>query len=115
MVTAIWNKPETATRAASVIGPPSINARTQNGMAMEMGIEVTMQPAPMGPNRTVCSTVVTPLTTSAAETIHSAWDALPPTACTTIIGNNTVGARSRMADCKPSPSATTSGGLSWGS
>ena len=63
-----WKNDETSTRVASIAGPPLTRAVTQTAMnAPEVPMSSTC-PAPKRPTRTACSTVVTPLMATAANT-----------------------------------------------
>ena len=73
-----------------------------------------INPEPKGPIRTVCNTVVKPMTAITAKTIHETWESFPPAPWTTISGNNTRVAMLRMAYCNAIPSAIAKEGLSSG-
>ena len=64
---ANWNSDETTTRVASSAGPPSTSAATQTAMKAPEVPMMRTCPEPTRPMRTACSTVVIPLTTSAAK------------------------------------------------
>ena len=78
MESAIFDKPETLTNAASVEGPPSTSAMIQIGIPTRLRIGMRMNPEPRGPIRTVCNTVVKPMTAITAKTIHETWESFPP-------------------------------------
>ena len=111
----IWNAAETSTRVVIVVGPPSTSAMMQNGMAAKDVYTGKTAPVPMGPSRTTCSNVDTPITTSVANTSHSRKASLPPDPLTTITGPTSVSMEATTVNCKPTPAATRAGGLSWGS
>ena len=109
-----WKNDDTSTRVASIAGPPWTSAVTQTAIkAPEVPMRRTW-PAPKRPTRTACSTVVTPLTATAANTAHERKASLPPAARITMAGVNTTPAMQRMASCRPSPMVSASGGFSSG-
>ena len=69
----------------------------------------------MRPTRATWITVVTPLTTSAANTTHPRYASLPPTVLIRITGDSTTLATVSMAYCRLSPIVSGSGGRSSGS
>ena len=62
--------------------------------------------------RRACNITVAPLTASMANTAHAISESLPPTACTIMMGNTTMGVTLNSADWSPSPSASSVGGVS---
>ena len=111
---ANWKRDETTTRVASMAGPPSAIAVTQTAMnAPEVPIMSTY-PAPTRPTRTACSTVVRPLTATAANTAQERYASSPPAARITMTGVSTMPAIARTASWSPSPKASAFGGLSSG-
>ena len=110
-----WNSDDATTSVASSPGPPFTSAATHTAMkAPEVPISSTY-PAPIRPTRTACRIVLTPLTAAAANTAHVRYESLPPAARTTIAGVSTIPAMARMANWRPSPAASATGGLSLGS
>ena len=67
---ANWNSDDTTTRLAIVDGPPLTRAATQTAMNAPDVPMISTCPVPTRPTRTAWSTVVAPLTTSAAKTAH---------------------------------------------
>ena len=67
---ANWKSEEATTRVARSPGPPSTRAVTETAMKTPEVPMSRMCPAPIRPTRLACSTVVTPLTASAANTAH---------------------------------------------
>ena len=65
-----WNSDETTMRLAIVEGPPLTRAATHTAMKAPDVPMMSTCPAPIRPTRTAWSTVVTPLTSSAAKTPH---------------------------------------------
>ena len=63
-----WNSDETTTRLASVDGPATTRAATQTAMNAPDVPMISTCPDPRRPHRAACSTVVSPLTTIAANT-----------------------------------------------
>ena len=111
---ANWKNEEMTTRVASMAGPPSAIAATQTAMnAPEVPIMSTY-PAPTRPTRTAWSTVVTPLTATAANTAQDRNTSSPPAARITMTGVNTTPAMVRTASWSPSPKASAFEGLSSG-
>ena len=64
----IGTNEEATTSAASSTGPPSTRALTETPMKAAAGPIVSTCPDPIRPNRTACSAVQTPLTTTAPNT-----------------------------------------------
>ena len=65
-----WISDETTMRPAMVAGPPLTRAATHTAMNTPDVPMMSTCPAPTGPTRTACSTVVIPQTSSAAKTAH---------------------------------------------
>ena len=64
----------------------------------------------MRPTRATWITVVTPLTTSAANTTHAWYAALPPTVPIRIAGVSTTLATVSIAYCRPRPTESATKG-----
>ena len=115
VASANWNSEEMTMSVERSPGPPFSSAVTLTAMkAADVPISSTW-PEPTRPTRTACSTVVTPLITSAANTAQDRKPALPPAARTTMAGVSTMPATLSMANWKPRPRASAGGGCSSGS
>ena len=112
---ANWQTAATTVRVASMAGPPA--SRAINEMAMYDGVAHVMSrcPAPSRPTRPDCMAVASPPITRAAKTAHSRYESPCRAERTVTATITTVGASTRMTDCRATLNETRGGHLSSGS
>ena len=115
MATARLTSPETSTRADRALGPPSMSARAQNGIATPDGTAATWHPLPTIQSRAVCSAVAAPVASRDMNTTHEARAAVPPAACTMTSGSTITGGSASSAPWSARLRLVRRGGLSSGS